>query len=47
MHPKTVQQLHQALREAADEELLGRFERVGAERKADGSLLTEADLAMQ
>ena len=32
---------------AGDEELLGRFRRVGATTKADGSVLTEADIAMQ
>lgn len=32
---------------AADRELLPRFRRVSATAKADGSLLTEADLAMQ
>ena len=31
----------------ADEEILPRFQRVSASKKADGSLLTEADLAMQ
>jgi myo-inositol-1(or 4)-monophosphatase len=32
---------------AADEELLARFTRVSADIKTDGSLITEADLAMQ
>ena len=35
------------VRAAADEELLGRFDRVVASKKRDGSLITEADLAMQ
>ncbi|HHM04286.1 MAG TPA: inositol monophosphatase family protein [Gammaproteobacteria bacterium] len=35
------------LQTAADEELLTRFQRVGRELKADGSFVTEADLAMQ
>jgi len=34
------------VREAAREELLPRFNRIGHEVKADGSLLTEADLAV-
>ena len=33
--------------DAAKEEILGRFNRVQAELKADGSLVTSADLAMQ
>ena len=35
------------VRRAAQEELLSRFRRVTSSRKADGSLITEADLAMQ
>ncbi len=35
------------VRRAAEEELLSRFRRVASSRKADGSLITEADLAMQ
>ena len=35
------------VRRAASEELMSRFESVGEELKADGSVVTEADLAMQ
>jgi len=35
------------VRQAAGEELLSRFRQVESRRKADGSLITEADLAMQ
>ncbi len=35
------------VRQAADEELVSRFCHVGATTKADGSVLTEADLVMQ
>ena len=35
------------VRQAAAEELLSRFRRVGSRHKTDGSLITEADLAMQ
>ena len=35
------------VRRAADEELMSRFESVSARLKADGSVVTEADLAMQ
>ena len=35
------------VRRAADEELLGRFNQVGIGFKADGSVVTEADLAVQ
>jgi myo-inositol-1(or 4)-monophosphatase len=41
-----LDRLQALVRRAADEELTPRFGRIGAERKADGSLLTEADLAM-
>lgn len=41
-----IDTLSALVREAAREELLPRFERVGHQIKADGSLLTEADLAM-
>ncbi len=41
-----LEQLQKLVRRAAREELLPRFERVGHEVKADGSILTEADLAM-
>jgi len=47
----TSQQLIDIIRTAAKQELLPRFERVGlqtsSELKADGSIITEADLAMQ
>lgn len=42
-----LQQLQAIIVSAAREELLPRFTRVEREHKADGSFLTEADLAMQ
>ena len=42
-----IQQLQEILVAAARAELLPRFNRVAHTRKADGSVLTEADLAMQ
>ncbi len=33
--------------EAAEQEILPRFQRIGSRKKADGSLVTEADLAVQ
>jgi myo-inositol-1(or 4)-monophosphatase len=47
MEEDAVEELLQRLRCAADEELMSRFNRVDARVKADGSLVTEADLAMQ
>lgn len=47
MDQTTVEELLGRLRRAADEELLARFNRVGSRIKADGSLVSEADLAMQ
>ena len=47
MDKTTVDELLGRLRRAADEELLSRFNRVGARIKADGSMVTEADLATQ
>jgi len=47
MEHDAVEELLQRLRRAADEELMSRFNRVDARVKADGSLVTEADLAMQ
>ena len=47
MDQKSVEELLRRLCCAADEELMGRFNHVGARIKADGSLVTEADLAMQ
>jgi len=47
MNPTTVDELLGGLRRAADEELWTRFNRVGARVKADGSVVTEADFAMQ
>ena len=41
-----VRELAAIVRNAAKEELLPRFRRVGHQQKADGSLLTEADLAV-
>ncbi len=40
-------ELEQIIRQAAKEELLPRFHRVGHSLKSDGSLVTEVDLAMQ
>jgi len=40
-------QLQQGIIELAKQEVLSRFEKVGFETKADGSLLTEADTQMQ
>ncbi len=40
-------EIEDLLRRAADEELQARFTRVTARHKADGSLITEADTAMQ
>ena len=45
--PPSIEALARIVREAAREELLGRFSGVQRETKADGSLLTAADLAMQ
>jgi myo-inositol-1(or 4)-monophosphatase len=42
-----LQTLEALLVEAAEEELLPRLHRVSAGKKADGSLLTEADVALQ
>lgn len=42
-----LQQLEQIIRQAANEELLPRFEHIERNFKADGSVVTEADYAMQ
>jgi myo-inositol-1(or 4)-monophosphatase len=42
-----IAELTAFVRDTADAELMPRFRRVSATAKADGSLLTEADLAMQ
>ncbi len=42
-----LQRLEQIIRELAQQEILPRFNRVTHQIKADGSLLTEADTAMQ
>jgi myo-inositol-1(or 4)-monophosphatase len=42
-----LRELRQLVKSAAAEELMTRFESVSADIKADGTLLTEADLAMQ
>jgi len=42
-----IEQLQELVRTAAKEELLPRFTHVGHDYKADGSLITEADLAIQ
>jgi myo-inositol-1(or 4)-monophosphatase len=47
MEQDALEELLKRLRRAADEELMARFDRVGARFKADGSVVTEADLAMQ
>ena len=47
MEQEAVDELLRRLHRAADEELMTRFNRVGARNKADGSVVTEADLAMQ
>jgi myo-inositol-1(or 4)-monophosphatase len=47
MDQTTVDELLGRLRRAADEELLARFGRVCSRIKPDGSLVSEADLAMQ
>jgi myo-inositol-1(or 4)-monophosphatase len=47
MDRKSVEELLRRLCRAADEELMVRFNRVDARIKADGSLVTEADLAVQ
>lgn len=41
------EELEQMIRAAARQELLPRFSRVGQQRKGDGSIVTETDLAMQ
>jgi myo-inositol-1(or 4)-monophosphatase len=47
MEKNALEELLLRLRHTADEELMTRFNRVGARFKTDGSLVTEADLAMQ
>ncbi|MBK1704138.1 inositol monophosphatase family protein [Halochromatium glycolicum] len=42
-----IDRLTELLRDAAREELLPRFGRLGSSEKADGSLITEADTAVQ
>lgn len=42
-----LSELRRLVKAAADEELMSRFESVQADVKADGSLITAADLAMQ
>ncbi|MDG6777441.1 inositol monophosphatase [Thiomicrorhabdus sp. zzn3] len=44
---QTWQQLKQGIIQLAQQEVLSRFEKVSAETKDDGSLLTEADTQMQ
>ena len=46
MNADHLQELETLLRTCAREELLPRFRRVSASLKSDGSILTEADLAM-
>jgi myo-inositol-1(or 4)-monophosphatase len=47
MFPEPLQQLTHIVRETADRILPPLFGRAGGERKADGSLLTDADIRMQ
>jgi len=47
MNPTQLNQLQQIIIQAAKEELLPRFTKVTRAHKADGSVITEADLAMQ
>jgi myo-inositol-1(or 4)-monophosphatase len=47
MTPKEFETLKRRLSLAADDELLSRFNRVDTDFKADGSIVTEADHAMQ
>lgn len=47
MDTHSLEQVGQLVRAAAIQELMGRFESVGSDVKADGSLITAADLAMQ
>ncbi len=42
-----IERITAVIREAATEELLPRFRRIGSRYKSDGSLVTEADLAVQ
>ena len=42
-----LKRVRKLVEQAAREELMGRFEQVSADHKADGSLITEADLSMQ
>ncbi len=42
-----VQQLNHLIIETADQEILPRFQQIESRKKADGSLVTEADLAVQ
>ena len=45
--PTELETLRKLLRQHAEQELLSRFEQVDREFKRDGSIVTEADLAMQ
>ncbi|MGW8310922.1 MAG: inositol monophosphatase family protein, partial [Thiogranum sp.] len=47
MFPQPLQQLSSLIIEIADRELPPRFHCGGGQHKADGSLVTEADLVMQ
>ena len=44
---KVIEKLTEIVRLTAREEILPRYEQIGHREKADGSLVTEADLAMQ
>ena len=47
IHRDALSTLHNSIRKAATEELLPRFNAVETAYKADGSIVTEADHAMQ
>jgi len=47
LDPRLLEQVTAAVRRVAAEEIMPRFQRVGHERKVDGSPCTEADLAAQ
>ncbi|MGB5650051.1 MAG: inositol monophosphatase, partial [Sedimenticolaceae bacterium] len=47
MDAHSLEEVRQLVKAAAIQELMGRFESVDSDVKADGSLITAADLAMQ
>ena len=44
---ETLQRIQHLIRQTTAEEIMPRFLRVGASTKADGTLMTEADLSAQ